>query len=466
MIAIQLLIVFIIYRDTLTQYDTYIADNETYIAVSVENAFTQYYNLQNYDTLSIGKDELLPRETKDPLIKYVWNHVLENNANLWFNIESPDFNLTYGNVPQGAYNVRLIADRENVKTTGCYELNGQRQSEAETYSISETSCVNAGYLVWAIGGLNSDYKMPDDITDYEKSTYLINIFKSASLFSLGILLIIPFTIFIILRPVQRSAKQVETFSLSSNFKRLPLKQLPSELNSFADAVNEAFERVQNSYARERTFRAAMAHELRTPLTILNARIDLLEPSDSKTLLKNDVNTMVKLVDRLLQLAEMTAPEATKETLDFEDLLEEVIHDHKDFAEQNKQEIILEPLSAPVSISVNKDMFKLALSNIIINSIRHGSSSKGKTVQPIIITPFSNGSVTIRDFGKGFSKETLRSINITPDQGHNPYRGGRVGIGMMIIHAAIQSMDAAISFENEDGGGTTTRVSFPSGPHKS
>jgi|GEM_PF-5821645 len=459
MIVIQLIVIFVIYGDTIDRYNEYILENEDTIESIIENVFVDYYELRDTGEAAGSLQAPSPQKTDDPALDYIWQHILTNNSDFWFNIESENFNASHGDVPISARNVRLLQNREATELADCYELTGKRRARGEVYSFTEIYCGSNGHVAWATGGIDAAYQLPEAFADFERSEYLIGIIKSAGAFSIGILLIIPLTVFLILRPVERFAKLLGGFSGSADIVNLPADQVPTELAAFVVAVNGAFERVRESYERENALRAAMAHELRTPLTILSARIDLLERSDVRDRLREDVSAMTDLIDRLLRLAEMTAVNLDAEIIDLSELVDDVVNSQKEFVAQSGQRISLHLTSEPTPVRVNRDTFALALSNVIINSIRHGHDDDQPSEKPINVTVKGTGEVIVQDFGSGFPDTMLQIINAQQADEKKTYRKARLGVGIMIVEAAMRSMGATVTFENAPSGGAVTRMCF-------
>ena len=86
---------------------------------------------------------------------------------------------------------------------------------------------------------------------------------------------------------------------------LPQQQLPHELAPFAEALNEAFDRLHAGMERERRFSRDVAHELRTPLAEMRAALELARRDPEKTSLDNAdaaIDRMQRCIDSLLAVS--------------------------------------------------------------------------------------------------------------------------------------------------------------------
>ena len=79
----------------------------------------------------------------------------------------------------------------------------------------------------------------------------------------------------------------------------------------ADSFDRMLDRLQDAFARQRSFVADASHELRTPLTVVRGQLELLarEPHPSgeevrrvEYMVQAEVSRMSRLVDELLLLA--------------------------------------------------------------------------------------------------------------------------------------------------------------------
>ncbi|WP_243041148.1 sensor histidine kinase [Dyella sedimenti] len=87
---------------------------------------------------------------------------------------------------------------------------------------------------------------------------------------------------------------------------LPQRQLPLELTPFAEALNDAFDRLRAGMERERRFSRDVAHELRTPLAEMRSAVELARRDGSTPVslanLGEAIERMQRCIDSLLAVS--------------------------------------------------------------------------------------------------------------------------------------------------------------------
>ena len=66
-------------------------------------------------------------------------------------------------------------------------------------------------------------------------------------------------------------------------------------------MKRAMEALKKSVSTHREFAANVAHKLRTPLAVLRANLDNLREDEEVSGLKNEVDTLARMVEQLLTL---------------------------------------------------------------------------------------------------------------------------------------------------------------------
>lgn len=113
-----------------------------------------------------------------------------------------------------------------------------------------------------------------------------------------------------LRPIERMRRRAEVIGTNDLSERLPTPESRDELGRLATTLNGMLARLEEGFARERTFVADASHELRTPIARLKAELELAdndrrglaELRDAVRSARAEADLLGRLADDLLVLA--------------------------------------------------------------------------------------------------------------------------------------------------------------------
>lgn len=219
-----------------------------------------------------------------------------------------------------------------------------------------------------------------------------------------------------------------------------------------------FLRLEKKYDTQKEFIANVSHELKTPVAVISGHADLLrrhgkklleknesEFEKSVTLISKESEKMTKIILNLLELTRLenrlTKPK--KEQIIVQDFFEEIR------AENGKNVLIeIEPFPEKLAISSDGNLLSQIFSIAIENSKKHAETENLK----IILCAEKSGrktALTIRDNGKGFSKEALSHAFDRFFSGDKSHKNGS-GIGLSIAKSIARVLGAKLRLENADG----------------
>lgn len=219
-----------------------------------------------------------------------------------------------------------------------------------------------------------------------------------------------------------------------------------------------FLRLEKKYDTQKEFIANVSHELKTPIAVISGHADLLrrhgkklleknksEFEKSVTLISKESEKMTKIILNLLELTRLenrlTKPK--KEQIIVQDFFEEIR------AENEKNVLIeIEPFPEKLAISSDKALLCQIFSIAIENSKKHAESKNLK----ISLCAEKSGrktALTIRDNGKGFSKEALSHAFDRFFSGDKSHKKGS-GIGLSIAKSIARVLGAKLRLENDRG----------------
>jgi signal transduction histidine kinase len=135
--------------------------------------------------------------------------------------------------------------------------------------------------------------------------------------------------------------------------------------------------------------------------------------------------------------------------------------HNAFADQlAERELTLQTPSEALTIITNRELLTVALNNLVENAIRY--APEGTTVA--ITAQRTNGTITIAvtDQGQGMPPEALphiwdRFYRVDPSRSRE---SGGNGLGLAIVHKAVEAMHGHVAVTSEVGKGSTFSIILP------
>ena len=237
----------------------------------------------------------------------------------------------------------------------------------------------------------------------------------------------------------------------------------------AEALNRRAERLE----AVAELAASLAHEIKNPLASIRSAVEQLTVPESR-LRPQDRGTLGKLVltesDRLSRLLSGFIEFSRVELRERKPVdLAAVARGAVEVAEQHPDAAHAAPvvLEAPRRLEVegDADLLHRAIFNLVLNAIQHSpddspvrvelSSVAGDELPPR--TDFRAGArIVVEDRGPGIRAEDLSRV-------FDPFfttRKGGSGLGLALVHRAVQAHDGLIFIDGAQGRGTTFTVYLP------
>lgn len=263
-----------------------------------------------------------------------------------------------------------------------------------------------------------------------------------------------------LRPlaVLRNTVEARNSEAEMNFAPLPLAFVPQEVLPFVSAFNALLDHVETAFQTLRRFTSDASHQLRAPLAVVRTHVELLsrhaKGSDEMGGAIADINHAVKalqhLIVQLISLAKAERPKGETGDASSFDLIEctaAVARDYAARALTRGTEISFEAGCDELFVLGNPLFAGEMIANLLDNAIRYGRAD-GHIVVRI---PDSSGRVEIEDDGPGIPvSERERVFERFYRLPQNADSEGS-GLGLSIVQALGQRMNAAVSLETPAGG---------------
>ena len=269
-----------------------------------------------------------------------------------------------------------------------------------------------------------------------------------------------------LKPMEEvvsSAKKISTKDLSA---RVSSTNIPSEVLELVDTFNDLLENIEEAFSRVSTFSADASHELKTPLTVIRGEIEVLLKKDRDVkeykhtleLLLSETISIEETIEQLFLLSKKDTVEFSKniEEVYLDELIDDIVKIQTKFADKKNIKIIVDKL-IPCSVQANEALLKIAISNIVTNSIIY--SDKFKEIHISLTKEDGTYSLEILDNGYGISKENLSFIFdrfYRVDKARNRQNSG-TGLGLSIVKMILNIYAFNIEVISELGVGTTTVI---------
>jgi signal transduction histidine kinase len=258
-----------------------------------------------------------------------------------------------------------------------------------------------------------------------------------------------------LRPVVAASNLAERIGPLHTHLRLPESEMPREVLPLVHAVNEALNRLEEGFRGQREFTADAAHELRTPLTILRTQIDMIADRDLAEALRNDVENMSRLVNQLLEMAELeTFVIDRAETADLVAVSADIAAFLAPIAVAQDKRVAVIGARGTVLVPGNAEMLGRAVRNLVENALVH--TPPGTTVE-IEIDPA--GAITVADRGAGVPLAEREQI-FRRFWRRDRRRQGSSGLGLSIVARIAERHGATVSVGERSGGGAVFTLAFP------
>jgi len=222
-------------------------------------------------------------------------------------------------------------------------------------------------------------------------------------------------------------------------------------------IDKIANNIEDSIKRLKFFNSNVSHELKTPLTIMKGEIEvaLMNNECNKNLLKSllsEINYINEITDKLLFLTKKdTLNKNNFEEIDLEDIILEMFEKYS-----KKIKIDLNIKEDEYIIKGDKTLLKIAISNIIENSIKY----KATKIDIILKREKNKTILIIKDNGIGIPKEKLPFVFdefYRVDESRNKKIKG-FGLGLSIVKSIINLHNGDIKLKS-DGKGTEAIITF-------
>lgn len=249
-------------------------------------------------------------------------------------------------------------------------------------------------------------------------------------------------------------------------RRIAVGKNKDELHSLAMSFNAMFDRLEQSFARERQFTSDASHELRTPLAVILTQAEYVaakersreEYKDAFTVVERQAKRMKRLVGDMLDLSRIAQGERRypMETVSLSAIVSTVCEDMERIA---YNDITIEAnVAENVRLKGNADLLERLLVNLLDNAYKYGKT--GGRTQVFLEEKDNVVSLKVRDDGTGISEGAKANIFDRFYREEEARSGNGYGLGLSLAAEIVQLHGGEISVESEKGAGSCFTITFP------
>ena len=274
---------------------------------------------------------------------------------------------------------------------------------------------------------------------------------------------------ILVKPLARVTKAIEDLTDGMLDEEISVPDY-TETELITDAFNKMVNRMKILDESRQEFVSNVSHELKTPLTSMKVLADSLVgqqgvPEELYQEFMSDITAEIdrenKIITDLLSLVKMDKKGQTLniESININELLEQILKRLKPIAEKKNVEIVMESFR-PVTAEIDETKLSLAISNLVENAVKYNHDNGWVHVSLNADHKFFY--VKVEDSGIGIPKEDQAHVFerfFRVDKSHSREIGG-TGLGLAIARNAVIAHRGAIKVYSEEGEGTTFTVRIP------
>ncbi|NOY98474.1 MAG: transporter substrate-binding domain-containing protein [Chloroflexi bacterium] len=217
-----------------------------------------------------------------------------------------------------------------------------------------------------------------------------------------------------------------------------------------------------------TFAYTVSHDLKAPLRSIDGYSHLLLEDHSDKLdgegrlflynVRNAANHMAQLIDDLLAYSRFERRTLTPENVDIRTIIETLLFEHASEIKQRGIKLTLDV--PPITLTADPDSLSQALRNLIDNAIKFTANTSHPAIHIGGRKTKKACVIEVRDNGIGFDmKDHARIFKIFQRlQNAKEYPG--TGIGLALVHKAMQRIDGRVWAESKPGEGAAFYLEIP------
>lgn len=261
------------------------------------------------------------------------------------------------------------------------------------------------------------------------------------------------------KPVAEMVKTAQNISAKNLDEKINLPNTKDEIYELGFTLNEMIKRISGALKSQKQFIANASHEIRTPLTIMQTELELAhnkitddELRNSVEIVLNEIDTLSKLTDSLLLLANIDSLKYpfNPEIVRLDELILECIQSLNKIAEQKN--IRLNPLlDEPIELFGDKEKLKRIFINLLDNAIKY--SFEKSVVGVEVLKVDNNVEIKIKNNGHGIPENEIPKIFqrfYRSSEVRSKVKGSGLGLSivkeLILMHGGSIKVDSVLNKE--------------------
>ena len=253
-----------------------------------------------------------------------------------------------------------------------------------------------------------------------------------------------------LKPLKELKERVQEIDIDkvNSEEKIYMEGQSQEIEELSLAFQKSLDKIYGSYAREKALSSSIAHELNTPVAVMKSSLEIylmknkVEDRELKELLDNfdeNIDRISKIIESLLFLNRRE--NAISRKFDIKDLVEEIVFDLEDLAEEKNVNLISKMGSREIYTS--DILLERVLYNLGKNAIAYNKKDG------LVVFDFAedeeNYFIYVRDTGLGIDeeeKEKVFDLFYRVDESRNKKTGG-YGIGLNLVKNIVEKLGGQV-----------------------
>ncbi len=266
---------------------------------------------------------------------------------------------------------------------------------------------------------------------------------------------------------ERASAALENMQLHDAV-RMHAATLEENVEERTRKLTEALEKQRELLRVKTRFVSMISHEYRTPLTVISSSASILQRyadrlDDQKkerhlAKIQNQVHKLNGMLQDVLEVnrAETSGIKFSAEEVDVQETVSQVVAELQRHTPQPV--VTVEVQGTPRLVALDKRLFKLIVENLVSNALKY--SPADSTIDCRLGYQEDRLLLQVTDQGIGIPADEQEKLFSAFHRASNVGQIPGTGLGLSIVRQSVEAHNGNLSFESEEGRGTTFTITLP------